>query len=255
MARTYVLFCLALIAAFAQNPEAKPAAKKGLSLTYTTKTEFVTDEGTWLSVDVSKNGDTILFDLLGDLYTLPITGGTARRITQGPAYDSQPAYSPDANMIAFVSDRDGADNLWVAKADGTGAKQLTHEREAELASPAWTPDGDYVVISRQAQGARTYELWMYNVHGGSGVQVTKARTGPAPAGPPAPGAATAPQFNFMGVSISRDGKYFYYAKRTGGFQYNATFPMWQVDRRDRVTGEEDNRHQRKWERHPSGDFA
>jgi Tol biopolymer transport system component/imidazolonepropionase-like amidohydrolase len=237
MAKTYLFLCLALLAAFAQNPDVRPAAKKGLSLTYTNKIEFSTDEGTWLSVDVSKDGRTILFDLLGDLYTLPITGGAARRITQGPAYDSQPAFSPDASLIAFVSDRDGADNLWVAKADGTAPHQLTHEREAELASPTWTPDGDYIVISRQAQGQRTYELWMYNIHGGSGVQVTKARTGPAPA--PGPGAAAAPAFNFMGASLSRDGKYFYYAKRTGGFEYNAKFPMWQVARRDRVTGEED----------------
>jgi Tol biopolymer transport system component/imidazolonepropionase-like amidohydrolase len=239
MARTYLLLSLALSAAFTQTPESKPAAKKGLTLTYTGKTEFVTDEGTWLSVDVSKDGNTILFDLLGDLYVLPITGGTAKRITQGPAYDSQPSFSPDSSMIAFVSDRDGADNLWIAKADGSAPHQLTHEREAELASPAWTPDGDYVVLSRQAPGSRTYELWMYNVHGGSGVQVTKARIGNAPVTPPTPGAPPAPAFNFMGVSASRDGKFFYYAKRTGGFQYNATFPMWQVARRDRVTGEED----------------
>ncbi len=238
MARSLLLLCVALLAALAQNPDQKPGAKKGLTLTYTGKTEFVTDEGTWLSVDVNKDGTTLLFDLLGDLYTLPIAGGEAKRITEGPAYDSQPTYSPDSGMIAFVSDRDGADNLWVAKSDGTAPHQLTHEREAEFASPVWTNDGDYVVISKQAQGARTYELWMYNIHGGSGVQVTKSQIGPAtPA--PAPGGTPPPRFNFMGASVSRDGKYFYYAKRTGGFEYNAKFPMWQVARRDRVTGDED----------------
>jgi Tol biopolymer transport system component/imidazolonepropionase-like amidohydrolase len=238
MVRSLLLVCLALLAALAQNPEAKAPAKKGLTLNYTAKTEFVTDEGTWLSVDVTKDGKTLLFDLVGDLYTLPIAGGEATRITSGPAYDSQPSYSPDSSMIAFVSDRDGADNLWVAKADGTAPKQLTKERAAEFASPKWTQDGDYVVISKQAQGGRTYELWMYNIHGGSGVQVTKSQTGAAPAAP-GPGGAQAPRFNFMGASVSRDGKYFYYAKRTGGFEYNAKFPMWQVARRDRVTGEED----------------
>jgi Tol biopolymer transport system component/imidazolonepropionase-like amidohydrolase len=239
MAKSFLLLCMALSAVSAQNPDAKPAAKKGLTLTYTGKTEFVTDEGTWLSVDVSKDGSTILFDLLGDLYTLPISGGTAKRITQGPAYDSQPSYSPDATMISFVSDRDGADNLWIAKADGSAPRQLTHEREAEFASPTWSPDGEYVIISKQAEGNRTYELWMYNIHGGSGVQVTKSQIGSAPPPPPAPGSPPAPRLNFMGAFATRDGKYFYYAKRTGGFQYNATFPMWQVARRDRATGEED----------------
>ena len=107
--------------------------------------------------------------------------------------------------------------LWIAKADGSGARMITHEREAEFASPAWTNDGEYVVISRQAQGARTYELWMYNIHGGSGVQVTKSQIGTGPPVPPVPGGPPPPRFNFMGVTVSRDGKYFYYAKKTGGF--------------------------------------
>src|SRR3972149_3575557 len=55
---------------------------------------FTTDEGTWMSVDVSPDGRTIVFDLLGDLYTLPITGGQATRITDGMAFDAQPRFSP-----------------------------------------------------------------------------------------------------------------------------------------------------------------
>jgi Tol biopolymer transport system component len=211
-----------------QEQESKPI--KGLPLKYTGKIEFSTDEGTWLSVDVSKDGGTLVFDLLGDIYTIPITGGAAKRITQGPAFDSQPAFSPDATLLSFISDRDGADNLWIAKADGSEAKQITHERAAEFASPAWTPDGDYVVISRQSPRGRTYELWMYNIRGGSGVQISKAGNGK---GPPAK------MLNFMGVCPSRDGRYFYYAQKSGGVEYNATFPMWQVVRRNRATGEED----------------
>ena len=238
MVRTSLSVLLVALSLLAQSPETKPAPKKPLPLEYTSKIEFPTDEGTWLSVDIAPDGTRLIFDLLGDLYTLPIAGGEATRITSGPAYDSQPAFSLDGKHIAFVSDRDGADNLWIAKADGTGARQLTRDRNSEYASPAWTQGSDYVVISRQAQGARTYELWMYNINGGSGVQVTKSQIGPA--GPaPAPGDAPAPRANFMGASVSRDGKYFYYAKRTGGFSYNATFPMWQVARRDRITGEED----------------
>ena len=86
----------------------------GLPLTPDRTIEFTTDEGTWVSLDVSPDGKTIVFDLLGDLYTVPIAGGEAKAITTGLAFDSQPSYSPDGKLIAFVSDRDGADNLWIA---------------------------------------------------------------------------------------------------------------------------------------------
>src|SRR5690606_18657125 len=67
---------------------------------------FETDEATWVNVTVSPDGRTIVFDVLGDLYTMPITGsgsGLARRITSGPAYDMQPRYSPDGRTIAYIS--------------------------------------------------------------------------------------------------------------------------------------------------------
>src|SRR3954463_10827891 len=72
---------------------------------------FTTDEGTWLSLDLSPDGKTIVFDLLGDIYTLPIEGGKASRLTSGQAFDAQPKWSPDGRAIAYVSDRNGSDNL------------------------------------------------------------------------------------------------------------------------------------------------
>jgi dipeptidyl aminopeptidase/acylaminoacyl peptidase len=85
---------------------------------------FDTDEGTWLSLDVSPDGRTIVFELLGDLYTLPITGGEATRITSGLPFDSQPRYAPDGKRLAFLSDRDGAENVWTCDADGSRPRQL-----------------------------------------------------------------------------------------------------------------------------------
>jgi Tol biopolymer transport system component len=221
----------------AKDP-AKPAEPKkktqGLPLKPDRTIEFATDEGTWVSLDVSPDGKTIIFELLGDLYTVPITGGDAKAIATGLAFDSQPRYSPDGKSIAFVSDRDGAENLWVAAADGSATRPLTKDKQSLFASPSWTPDGEYVLVSRQPQlpwGA--FELWMYHVRGGSGVQVTKGKL--------------KPDFNrddyvhAIGAVATKDGKHLYYTKRNKLFNAynNLNFPLSQVARRDRVTGDED----------------
>ncbi len=71
------------------------------------------DEGTWISVDVSPEGDEIVFDLLGDIYSMPITGADGsedrfpRKLTTGMAWDMPPRFSPDGKWIAFTSDRTG----------------------------------------------------------------------------------------------------------------------------------------------------
>src|ERR1044071_4155948 len=120
----------------------------GLPLTPTKPLKFTTDEGTWLSLDLSPDGRTIVFELLGDLYTLPIEGGKATRITSGQAFDAQPHYSPDGKQIVFVSDRSQVDNLWIANADGTNPRQLTRDTDQRFQSPTFTPDGKHVVATR-----------------------------------------------------------------------------------------------------------
>jgi Tol biopolymer transport system component/imidazolonepropionase-like amidohydrolase len=193
--------------------------------------EFTTREGTWLSLDVSPDGRTIVFELVGDLYTLPVEGGAARPIASGMPFDSQPRFSPDGKRLVFLSDRDGSENVWIASADGSDPKKLSKDEASSFASPAWSADGTYVIASRQATGANTYELWMYHVMGGAGVQITKAS--------PKPETPRNQRINAMGAVASPDGRYLYYARRVGGFQYNATFPLWQIARRDTVTGDED----------------
>ncbi len=247
-----VLLCAALLLAapgWAQSPEDDQGAqaaerkdekkdeqkdeKKPLPLKPERKFELTTSEGTWLSLDVSSDGKTIVFELLGGVYTLPVEGGEAKLVSNsgGMAFESQPRFSPDGKWIAFLSDRDGAENLWIMKTDGSEPKQLTKDQNSEFASPAWTPDGQYVLVSRSGWGLRTYEIWMYHIKGGSGVQITRAK--PTPTTPPAQ------RPNTLGVAVSPDGRYFYYARRTGGFQYNAMMPLWQLARRDRRTGDED----------------
>ncbi len=220
------------VAAQEQPLSSAPAAdKSGLPLKAERKLAFDTDEGTWVSLDVSPDGKTIVFELAGEIYTIPIAGGDARGISTGMAFDSQPRYSPDGSQVAFLSDRDGADNVWIMKSDGTGAKQLTKEKQASFASPGWTEDGQSVIVSRNVPGLRTFELWIYDSRGGSGIQVTQAKAKPE---------TTAPeQHNALGVAVSGDGRYLYYATKKGGFAYNVSFPLWQIARKDRRTGDED----------------
>src|SRR5688572_3214802 len=114
------------------------AAANTLPLKATRTHSFTTTTGTWISLDVSPDGQTIVFDLLGDLYTLPIGGGTATRLTSGLAYDVQPRFSPDGKQIVFVSDRSGGDNLWLISVDGKDSTQITKGNTRDYTSPEWT---------------------------------------------------------------------------------------------------------------------
>ncbi|MCB1634339.1 MAG: PD40 domain-containing protein, partial [Xanthomonadales bacterium] len=114
----------------------------------TVRARFTVEEGTWMNLDVSPDGQTIVFDLLGDLYTLPIEGGQARRIASGKALQIQPQFSPDGRRIAYTSDAGGGDNIWLMNADGSQAKALTAESFRLLNNPNWSPDGQYVVARK-----------------------------------------------------------------------------------------------------------
>src|SRR6266704_5505198 len=126
-----------------EKKDDKKDEKKGLPLKSDRKVSFTTDEGTWLSLDVSPDGKTIAFELLGDIYTLPIEGGKAKLIDGGMSFDSQPKFSPDGQWIAFLSDREGSENIWIMHPDGSEPKQISKETNSEFASPNWTADGQY----------------------------------------------------------------------------------------------------------------
>ena len=186
-----------------------------------------TDEGTWISVDVSPDGETIVFDLLGDLYTIPFAGGDATPLTAGMAYDSQPRYSPDGSQVIFVSDRDGAENLWLIDIASGAARQVTNASDNNYESPEWLPDGDYVVAAVGAGALaggdrRNPKLWMWHVGGGTGIQLidepgSRRITGPTP---------------------TPDGRRIWFAQRERLWQYNAIFPQYQLASYDRETGEQ-----------------
>lgn len=133
-----------------------------------------TDEGTWMDVDVSPDGRMLAFSLLGDVYTMPITGGTPTRIAEGLAWEVQPRFSPDGRRIAFTSDRGGGDNIWIMNADGSDKRQLTKEEFRLLNQASWSPDGNYIVAKKHFTTQRslgTGEIWLYHVSGGGGVKL------------------------------------------------------------------------------------
>lgn len=224
-----------------QEPRSETTKPESLVLTTAETLEFTTDEVTWPSVDVSPDGRTLVFDVLGDLYTLPIDGGTATRIVGGLSFESQPRFSPDGKSLAFLSDRSGIENLWLSDANGGNPRAvskdgLTHDRPQLMVSPSWTPDGQYIVVSKsRPPDPGTLWLFMYHRDGGNGVRIGSAP--PPQPGPDAQGPPPAPPVNRMGAVVSPDGRYVYYAQRTGTFTYNARFPLWQIYRHDRDTGD------------------
>ena len=133
-------------------------------------------EGSWMDLDVSPDGRTIAFTLLGDIYTMPIAGGTPRRIAEGLAWEVQPRFSPDGRRVAFTSDRGGGDNIWVMNTDGSDKRQVTKEDFRLLNQPSWSPDGRYIVAKKHFTTGRslgTGEVWLYHVSGGGGVRLVK----------------------------------------------------------------------------------
>src|SRR5262252_6344928 len=187
---------------------------------------FTASEGTWMSVDVSPDGATIVFDLLGDIYTVPAAGGAATAITSGPAFDSHPRYSPDGKTIAFTTDRSGIENVWLMDADGKNPRALTTEKDAYVRSAAWTPDGNYLV-ARKEDGKRAgippVELWIYHREGGGGIKLTSSDD----------------VNNAGGAVVSRDGKSIFYEARQRRFNYVPDLKdgLWQIYRYDRDLAE------------------
>lgn len=198
----------------------------------TRRVAIATDEGTWMNVDVSPDGTRIAFDMLGDIYVMPMTGGTPTRIAEGLSYEQQPRWSPDGSRLAFVSDRGGGDNIWLMNADGSNKKQLTKEEFRLLNQPSWSPDGHYIVAKKHFTTSRslgTGEVWLYHVDGGSGVQLVKR-------------ADEKHQKELGEPTFSPDGRFVYFTRNiTPGaiFQYaqDSNGALFAIDRYEMDSGE------------------
>jgi imidazolonepropionase-like amidohydrolase/Tol biopolymer transport system component len=198
---------------------------------------FETERGTWMNLDVSPDGRSIAFDLLGDIYLLPIEGGKAKRLLGGKAFEIQPRFAPDGKSLAFTSDRGGGDNLWTLALDGKAQpKQITAESFRLLNNPSWTPDGQYLVARKHFSATRSLgagEMWLYHVgakaggEGNEGLQLTQKKNDQQDAGQPV---------------VSPDGRYVYFSEDVSSgpnFQYNKdpNGTIYAIRRLDRESGE------------------
>lgn len=204
----------------AQGPaaSARNATRNPLPLEAARHLRTTVARGTWMSVDVSPDGQRIVFDLLGDLYTLPIAGGEATRLTSGMAHDAQPRWSPDGSKVAYISDRSGGNNLWVISADASDTTQLSRTSDDMFVSPEWTPDGKYVAVTRSVSGGP--KIFLYHVDGGNGIQMIRDPDGQSA----------------IGATFTPDGRTMYYAQRAATWQYNAILPQYQLVAYDRELG-------------------
>ena len=172
---------------------------------------FTTHEGTWMNLDVSPDGKEIVFDLLGDIYKMPITGGNATILAGGPAFEVQPRFSPNGKMISYTSDKEGGDNIWIMNADGSKKRSVTKENFRLLNNAVWTPDNQFLIARKHFTSTRSLgagEMWMYHTSGGEGIQLTKKKNDQQDAGEP---------------EVSPDGKYLYFSEDVSQgpfFQYN-----------------------------------
>ena len=191
-----------------------------------------TRNGTWMSLDVSPDGKTIAFDLLGDIYLLPINGGKAKSINNGLAWSMQPRFSPDGSEIAFISDAGGGDNIWIMQADGSDAEQLTKEDFRLLNNPYWSPDGQYLAARKHYTTTRslgTGEIWLYHRGGGSGVPVVEKPS-------------EEHQKELGEPAFSPDGRYIYFSlDKTPGatfiYAQDSNGEVFEIRRHDLETGE------------------
>lgn len=203
---------------FAQQSE---PSHKDLDITPDRTVAINSNEGTWMSLDVHPNGEKVIFDYMGNLFEMPIEGGDANQLTRGMGFDSQPVYSPNGNKVVFVSDRSGGENVWILDLETNEVEQRTEGKNYRMQGPTWTPDGQYIIAARAGLRDGVHKLRIYHVDGGEGTELMD----------------TPEDIKTIEPTIGDNGQYVWFSQREGDWNYNATFPQYQIAKYDRNTGE------------------
>jgi Tol biopolymer transport system component len=218
-----LLVCIFLVFPILAQDSIQPVdslkkATKELPLEPERNIRFTTSEGTWISLDVSPDGQTIVFDLMGDIYSIPITGGEATPVTTGMAYDVHPRFSPDGKSIVYISDKSGSDNIWTLRLEDREERQISKDSKHNFFAAEWTPDGDYIV---GAKGRRNIKMQIYHREGGAGsALVTEPKN-----------------LKMIDPAFSPDGKLLYFSQRQNAWNYNAQLPQYQIGTYDMEDGD------------------
>jgi Tol biopolymer transport system component len=199
----------------------KDSSHKDLPLEPDRTVHIQTNEGTWISLDVHPSGEKIVFEFLGNLFEMPISGGKATQLTHGMAYDAQPGYSPGGDKVVFISDRSGGENVWILDLETMETEQRTTGNNFRMQSPIFTPDGEYIIAARAGLRGGVHKLWMYHVDGGSGTEFMD----------------TSNNIKTIEPAFGGDDRYLWFSRRSGDWQYNAILPQYQIAKFDRETGE------------------
>ena len=131
--------------------------------------EVTISEGTNVAAALSPDERTLALDLLGRIWVMPASGGTATALTDPVGDARQPAWSPDGSRIAFQAYWDGNYHIWSVGADGTGLRQHTRGR-FDHREPHWSPDGARLAFSSDRGGS--YDVWMMELDGGDPQRLT-----------------------------------------------------------------------------------
>src|SRR2546428_4795546 len=89
--------------------------------------------------------------------------------TEGVIFPSSehPSYSPDGKQIAFVSDALGGLDIWIASADGSNLRRLTHDPGSKQKDPSWSPDGSRIAFASNKSGS--FDIWLIQTDGNNAV--------------------------------------------------------------------------------------